>query len=347
MSRLTLSKKFFDAHVHFRQDDMLLTAAPYTAQHCSYALVMPNTKPPITTPERLLAYKAEIMAAVGGFKDFTPLMTFKIMPGMSAEEVVALGKAGARAGKIYPKGLTTNAEDGVDDFFALSNVLGAMEKEGLVLCLHGEMPGHEVEGMDRERAFLQTLRLIVATFPGLRIVMEHITTEAAVETILQLPRHVAATITVHHLLLTHDDVGADRMNPHNYCKPVAKMKADRAALLYAATSGCPKFFFGSDSAPHDAAAKECAGSCAGCFTAPVALPLLAEIFHQHNALGRLEKFVVGSGTSFYGDMTFPMDAYCPKLTLVQKPMRVPEKIGNVVPFWAGEEISWSVEEDKT
>lgn len=342
-TRLTFSARPVDAHLHVRQGDLLRMVAPITAQYFSYAVIMPNTQPAISTPEDVQQYRAEIVRTTGDFKKFIPLMTFKILPAFDPRLAIGMNYAGAVAGKVYPKGLTTNAEDGVDDFFALFPVFEAMQNYGLVLCLHGEMPGNHIEGLDRERAFLRTLSLIARTFPRLKIVLEHITTDAAVETVLQLPNNVSATITVHHLLLTHDDVGADRMRPHNFCKPVAKARADRDALIYAATSGCPKFFFGSDSAPHSADRKESAECCAGCFTAPVCLPLLAEIFERHNALDRLEKFVIWSAATFYR-LSFPMENQRQTLTLVKKPMKVPDRIGPVVPFWAGQEISWSVEE---
>jgi dihydroorotase len=336
MNELIIVKPF-DMHVHLRQGELLSCVTPFTAQHFSRALVMPNLKPPICTPEALKKYREEILVAAGSRAEFEPLMTFKIMPGMSPEYLLALKEAGAIAGKVYPKGLTTNAEDGVEDYFALWSVFSKMQELGLVLCLHGEKPGANIEGLDREKAFLRTLFFMARTFPNLHIVLEHITTEAAVEAVLQLPNNVAATITVHHLLLTHDDVGGDRMRPHNYCKPVAKRSSDRAALIEAAISGCPKFFFGSDSAPHTRETKECSECCAGIFTAPVALPLLAQIFDQHNALPRLETFVHHAAGKFYGLKT----SAC-ALRLVKERWNIPRQFGNIVPFMAGERLEWMV-----
>lgn len=333
---LTLPKPC-DMHVHLRQGDMLQAVAPWTARYFSRALVMPNLTPPVCSAEQVEAYRRDIVGVVGSTVDFEPLMTFKILPGTDPLMLGSLKEAGAIAGKVYPKGLTTNAEDGVDDFLALYHVFAAMQQLGLVLCLHGEKPGAHIAGLDRERAFLRTLYLLARTFPALRIVMEHITTTAAVEAVLQLPDTVAATITVHHLLLTHDDVGGDRMRPHHYCKPVAKFAADREALVEAATSGCPKFFFGSDSAPHMVGRKECSECCAGVFTAPVALPLLAEIFERHNALDRLPIFVHDAAIRFYG-----LEESRTTVRLVQQPWTVPEVIGDIVPFMAGCEIAWSV-----
>ena len=250
------------------------------------------------------------------------------------------------AGKVYPKNLTTNAQDGVNDFFALRDVLSAMQDHNLVLCLHGEMPGDHIMGRDREQAFLRTLKFLARTYPNLRIVMEHITTAAAVEAILDLPDNVAATITVHHLLLTHDDVGGDRMCPNHYCKPIAKDPTDRAALVQAVISGCPKFFFGSDSAPHPKEGKQrLYDCCAGIFTAPVALGLLADIFEQNNALGeRFELFVRNSGMDFY-EVSEPLENPPRKLRFIKEPWLVPEEFAGIVPFWTKQTINWKVAED--
>lgn len=339
---MTLSlPKPFDMHVHLRQDDLLRRMAPWTARYFAKALVMPNLTPPVCTANAVALYRQEIIVAVGSASGFEPLMTFKILPDTNPSTLEGLQRAGAVAGKVYPKGLTTNAEDGVEDYFALYPVFSMMQKLGLVLCLHGEKPGAGIEGFDRERAFLRTLFYLARTFPTLRIVMEHLTTAAAVEGVLQLPGTVAATITVHHLLLTHDDVGGDRMRPHHYCKPVAKRVTDRDALVEAAISGCPKFFFGSDSAPHPRHRKECSECCAGIFTAPVALPLLAEIFERQNALDRLQLFVHDNALRFYG-LSEALRPDRPTLTLVRQPRVVPEEIDDVVPFYAGQQLSWSV-----
>ncbi len=335
MKSLSIPKPL-DMHVHLRQGELLKTVTPFTAKHFSRALVMPNLTPPICTPAALVSYREEILVACPPHPEFEPLMTFKILPGTNPKDLEALKEAGAIAGKVYPKGLTTNAEDGVEDYFSLGPVFAVMEKLGLVLCLHGEKPGN-IESLDREAAFLRTLFYIARSFPKLRIVLEHITTAAAVEAVLQLPDTVAATITVHHLLLTIDDVGGDRMRPHNYCKPVAKRRADRDALVEAAISGCPKFFFGSDSAPHPRDRKECSECCAGVFTAPIALPLLAQIFEQHQALDRLESFVHTAAVKFYG-----LSVYRYTVLLSKKTYRVSEHIANLVPFMAGKWLEWSV-----
>lgn len=335
--RITIPKPL-DMHVHFRQYQMLERIVPYTACGFAKALVMPNIRPAVQLPHQIVAYRSMIIAAIPEGTNFEPLLTFEIRPDTDPALVAPLQQVGVVAGKVYPKGVTTNAEHGVEDYFALHVVLSEMERLNMVLCLHGEKPGAGIDGLKREEAFLQTLWYIVRTFPRLRIVLEHITTMAAIQAVLQMPETVAATITVHHLFLTHDDVGGDRMRPHNYCKPVAKFQADRDVLIEAAVSGCPKFFFGSDSAPHLTNAKECSEPCAGIFTAPVALALLAEVFERHNALDRLQRFVHDNAAAFYQLSPSPST-----LTLVKVPFEVPPKIAGVVPFFAGERLNWCVE----
>lgn len=326
----------FDAHVHLRDGEMLKNVARLTAKYFSHAIVMPNLTPPIRTTDDVQEYESRINEAIQPGTLYKSLMTFKIYPDTQPCDV----PVGIVAGKVYPKYLTTNAEDGVEDYFSLYPVFREMEIRHIALCLHGEKPGKDIEGIDRESAFLRTLFFIAKTFPHLRIVMEHITTAAAVDAILQLPENVVATITAHHLVLTHDDVGGDRMNPHNFCKPVAKRASDRDALIEAATSGCPKFFFGSDSAPHPREKKECSECCAGVFTAPIALQLLAQIFEEHNALDRLANFTGEFARRFYNVNKFEEKP----ITLVKEPMNVPHQYGGVVPFLAGQQISWSVQE---
>ncbi len=341
-----------DAHLHLRQEKTLAITVPLAASQFAQAIIMPNTKPPIRTPEEVYGYKRAIMELLPQNSYFEPLMTFKILPDTSPDDVDRLvprvfttGNERAQslvvAGKVYPKGLTTNAEDGVDDYFALWPVFEKMQELDIPLCLHGEMPGDDIEGLDREKEFLRTLKLIVRSFPNLRVVMEHITTNDAVAAVLSLPANVAATITAHHLVLTCDDVGVDRMRPHHYCKPVAKRRKDRDALIYAATSGCPKFFFGSDSAPHTKEAKECDCPCAGVFSAPILLPLLAQIFAEHNALDRLEKFTCRNAGLFYKTIRHAAQTDL-IITLWNCPMVVPEMIDGFVPFLAGKTIPWSI-----
>ena len=333
--------KPYDMHLHLRDEDRLKAVAPITAEFFRGAVIMPNLTPPVCSVDDVIGYKARIMNTLGEGSSFNPLMTFKIMPETTRRDIVRLADGSVVAGKLYPKNLTTNAHDGIEDFFALHPVYSAMAENGIVLCIHGEMPGDDIEGMNRESAFLRTLKVIAKTHPSLKIVMEHITTEAAVDAVLDLD-NVSATITVHHLLLNHDDVGGDRMCPGHYCKPVAKMEKDRKALVWAATSGCPKFFFGSDSAPHPEEGKarlyDC---CAGIFTAPVALPLLAQIFECNNALDRLQPFVGQYGKVFY-EISENIAVNPGQLLFEKKHWTVPEKVAGIPVFWAGQQIEWTV-----
>lgn len=333
-------RKFFDAHIHFREDKMLLNVAPFTADYCSYAVVMPNLQKPVCNARDVDNYRNDIMRAVGANSGFNPLMTFKVYPDTSAQEVRELARVGTKAGKIYPRGLTTNAHDGIEDYFGLHHILATMEQEKMILCLHGEKPGKDIPGLKREHEFLRTLFYLARTYPNLKIVLEHITTAAAVDAVLKLDANVAATITAHHLYLTHDDVAGDKLHPHNFCKPIAKHAEDRAALIEAAISNCPKFFFGSDSAPHPRNSKECSDCCAGVFTAPIIGPLLAQIFDIQHALNRLEKFVYHHGAHFY---EIPDDSKPVMGTLQKVPMCVPgEYAGGVVPFKANETLDWTL-----
>jgi len=330
MQKLSLRKPD-DMHVHLRQDAMLTLVTPHTAAQCARAIVMPNLTPPILTAEDVNRYRKEIQTAGG--KGFTPLMTFKIVPSTTAAMVEKLKKAGATAGKLYPEGVTTNSEDGVKDIPALYPVFKEMEKQGLVLCLHGEVPG--VFSLDREAAFLPVLDALAKNFPNLKIVLEHITTAASVEKVLSLPKNVGATITVHHLELTLDEVIGDKIHPHHFCKPIAKRPEDKARLIEAAISGNPKFFLGTDSAPHTKETKECAAGCAGVYTAPVMMPVLAEVFERMDSLEKLEDFSSKFGAVFY-DLPLNME----KIELVKEDWQVPDLYGTVVPYRAGQMLSW-------
>lgn len=324
-----------DFHVHVRQGERLADLVPLTAACFRRALIMPNIVPPVATARQVQEYRRRVRAAGG--EGFGPLMTIKLLETTTPEVVYATRVSeGAVAAKLYPRGVTTNAEDGVtlENFpGCLADTLGAMEQLGMVLSIHGEMPGAFC--LDREVQFLSKVEKLRADFPKLKIVLEHITTETAVNFVARLPETVAATITVHHLFLTLDDVVGDTLQPHHFCKPVAKFPRDREALRQAALSGNPKFFLGTDSAPHPVSAKECAAGCAGVFTAPVALPLLAELFDDHGALDRLEPFIAEFGAAFYG---LPRNREA--LELLRCSWTVPERIGDYVPFRAGQPIAW-------
>jgi dihydroorotase len=319
-----------DFHVHLRQDDALADYARQTASQFRRALVMPNTLPPISSVAGLTAYREWILRAAPSFE---PLMSFKVTEELTEQGVQELAGAGAVAGKLYPRGVTTHAEDGVRDVQALYPALATMEREGLVLCIHGEEPGTFI--LDRERAFLPRLVELAERFPTLRIVFEHASTKEAVACVAELPPTVAATITVHHLLLTLDDLLGTGIVPHHFCKPVVQTPADRAALRHAAFSGSAKFFFGSDSAPHPRKNKECAHGAAGVYSAPVALPALCELFVAEADLATLEAFTSRHGADFYG---LPHNEGT--VALAEDPWQVPSEVDGAVPLLAGRTLRY-------
>ncbi len=322
-----------DMHLHLRDALMLETVAPLSAYSFSGALVMPNLVPPVTSKEDVQAYKERIMAAVPN-DYFEPYMTLfyknydKAFLEDVADDILAI--------KLYPDGATTNSDGGVKEFDieAMRETLQAMSDLGIPLCVHGETAGFV---MDREKEFMSIYELLAKNFPNLKIIMEHITTKDAVE-MLDMYDNLYATITIHHLLLTLDDVIGGMMMPHHFCKPIAKRPEDLDALLNIALEAHPKVMFGSDSAPHPQNKKEASHCAAGVFTAPIALQLLCEIFDQYGKLDNLQAFVSDNAQSIYG--------ICPEfkeVTLVEKEFVVPEKYGDVVPMYAGSAIGWSIE----
>ena len=322
-------------HLHLRDGEMLRTVAPLSARTFSGAIIMPNLLPPVTDAEMLRAYRRRILDAVGG-ENFTPYMTLFFKPEYDREFLLPLREE-ITAIKLYPAGITTNSEGGVSGFDVeeLRPALSAMSELGIPLCIHGETGGFV---MDREKEFVPVYETLATAFPDLKIIMEHITTA---ESVAALDRHenLYATITLHHLLITLDDVAGGLLRPHLFCKPIAKRPEDREALLRVALEAHPKVMFGSDSAPHPRHAKEAPGCAAGVFTAPIALPALAELFERHGRLENLQAFLGDNARRIYG--VTPPDK---KVRLVKEPMRVPEKYGDVVPMMAGEEIGWSVAE---
>jgi dihydroorotase len=317
-------------HLHLRQDDMLRVVAPLSAASFAGAVVMPNLLPPVNTLSRLEWYTQEIRQAVHGHS-FEPFMTLFFREYAPAELEAAKSKIIGI--KLYPAGATTNSEAGVQEITAHDATLRAMEELGIPLLVHGETHGFV---MDREREFCDVYRMLATRYPKLRITMEHITTAEAVR-LLDEFENLFATVTLHHLIITLDDVVGGLMNPHLFCKPIAKRPEDREALLEAALRAHPKLMFGSDSAPHPIDKKECPGCAAGVFTAPIILPLLAELFHRHSALDNLQAFVSDNAQRIYGVTP-------PRTTVALEPigMTIPVRYGEVVPMWAGRHIDWSI-----
>jgi dihydroorotase len=301
MTRLTIRRPD-DMHLHLRDGEMLTAVAPESARHFGRGLVMPNLVPPVVTAKDAAAYRARILEALPEGAAFTPLMTLYLTETSDPADIVAGHADGLiTAVKLYPAGATTNSASGVRDFAAVQPVLDAMAKAGVPLCVHGEVTDPEVDIFDREAVFIErVLAPLRARTPGLRVVMEHITTAEGVAYVREGGAGLGGTITVHHLILNRNHILAGGIRPHYYCLPVAKRERHRLALREAAVSGEARFFLGTDSAPHPDHLKEHACGCAGCFTAPVAMAILAEVFEEEGALDRLEAFASLHGAAFYG-----------------------------------------------
>ena len=325
-----------DMHLHLRDAEMLENIAKSSAHTFSGAIIMPNLVPPVSTKEEVLAYKQRIMAAIGNEK-FTPYMTLFFKPSYDKAFLESV-KDEITAIKLYPAGITTNSEGGVSGFDVeeLRPTLSAMAELNIPLCVHGETNGFV---MDREAEFVSIYEKLASAFPTLKIIMEHITTKESVEALDKF-ENLYATITVHHLLITLDDVAGGMLKPHLFCKPIAKRPEDRAALLDVALSAHPKVMFGSDSAPHPKHAKEAYGCAAGVFTSPIALQVLAELFEKENApLENLQAFVSGNAQNIYA--VTPLNK---TVTLEKKPFKVPSDYNGVVSMYADEEIAYSIKE---
>jgi dihydroorotase len=325
-----------DWHVHLRDGEMLRRVAPYTSRQFARAIIMPNLVPPITTADAAAAYRDRIRDAAGG--RFEPLMTCYLTDQAEPDEIArGFEERVWIAAKLYPAGATTNSASGVTDIRNIHSVLERMERIGMVLCVHGEVTDPDVDVFDREAVFIdRVLSGVARDFPALKIVFEHITTKEAAQFVESASDTIAATVTPQHLIINRNAIFAGGLRPHAYCLPVAKREQHRLAVRAAATSGSPKFFLGTDSAPHSREAKESACGCAGIFNAPFALESYASVFEEENALDRFEGFASEHGARFYG---LPLNET--SVTLARVESEVPDEIEGVVPFQAGGTLSWS------
>lgn len=333
-----------DWHLHLRDGDMLRAVLPETARHFGRAIIMPNLVPPVITGADAMAYRDRILAALPEGSTFRPLMTLYLTESTKPDDVAAAFSSGLiSAVKLYPAGATTNSASGVASFDKVRAVLERMAGIGLPLCVHGEVTDADIDIFDREAVFIdRVLDPIRSATPGLRVVMEHITTSQAVDYIMAHDRDLGATITTHHLVINRNHILVGGIHPHYYCLPVAKRETHRQALVKAAVSGDERFFLGTDSAPHTDSAKQSACGCAGCFTATNTMSILAEVFEREGALARLEGFASRHGPGFY--RLAPNDTY---LTLTRgAPVEYPSAIatpnGPVTVFDPGFELHWSV-----
>jgi dihydroorotase len=344
MSRLVIPRPD-DWHVHLRDGEALKAVVRFTAQRFGRAIVMPNLKPAITTAEMARAYRERIKAALPAGSRFEPLLTLYLTSTTTADEIDRARASGIIHGiKLYPAGATTHSDAGVTDIKNVYGVLAHMEKVGMRLLVHGESPQAEIDVFDRETHFIDTvLAPLLERFPALPVVLEHITTARAVDFITSARAGVAATITPQHLLHNRNAIFHGGIKPHYYCLPVLKRERDRQALLRAASSGNPRFFLGTDSAPHERSTKENACGCAGMFTAHAAVELYAEAFESVGALDRLAAFASHFGADFYG-----LPRHNDSITLIKEPWMAPEKYpfgdGELVPYRAREWVGWRLVE---
>ena len=324
-----------DWHVHLRDGPMLEAVAPFTARQFARAIVMPNLSPPVTTVGAAADYRERIRSAAG--ESFEPLMTAYLTDRTDPDELERGYSAGVWvAAKLYPAGATTNSASGVTDIANIRPCLERMQAIGMVLCVHGEVTDPEVDIFDREARFIERiLAPLIRDLPALKVVLEHITTRQGCEFVAEAPATVAATITPHHLHINRNALFAGGLRPHAYCLPVAKREEHRLAVRAAAVGGSPKFFLGTDSAPHPRGAKESACGCAGIFNAPFALESYASVFDAEGALDRLEGFASLHGAKFYG---LPINEG--PVTLERAPVAVPSEMEGLVPFHGGETLGW-------
>ncbi len=344
MSALNIARPD-DWHVHLRDGAALATTVPHCATRFARAIVMPNLAPPVTTAAMARDYRRRILEHVPEGVRFEPLMTLYLTDRTAPDEIRrAAGDGGVAAVKLYPAGATTNSDAGVTAIERVLPVLETMQAQDLPLLVHGEVTESSVDIFDREARYIeQVLEPLVRRFPELRIVFEHITTRAAVDFVLAAPATVAATITAHHLLYNRNALLAGGVRPHYYCLPVLKREEDRQALIGAATGGNPKFFLGTDSAPHARDRKETACGCAGIYSAHAALELYAEAFDEAGALDRLEAFASHHGPDFYR-----LPSNTDRITLERNPWTVPDHYpladDTLIPLHAGQHINWRISE---
>ncbi|MEP3420240.1 MAG: dihydroorotase [Erythrobacter sp.] len=332
-----------DWHLHFRDGDIMRGVVPYTARQFGRAIVMPNLSPPVTTTALAREYRDRIIAAVPGGVDFTPLMTCYLTDTTDPDDL-AMGAADGvfTAAKLYPANATTNSAHGVSDVEKIYPVLKRMEADGIVLCVHGEVTDNDIDVFDREAEFIDRhMRAIIANFPNLKVVFEHITTSDAVDFVNECGPNVAATITPQHLHINRNAMLVGGIQPHNYCLPVAKRETHRLALRAAATSGSAKFFLGTDSAPHLRSVKETSCGCAGIFNAPFAIESYLAVFEEEGALDKFEAFASLNGPAFYG-----LAVNEESITLERVAVDVPDMLEltgeDIVPWHAGQTLGWRI-----
>ncbi|MFA6178619.1 MAG: dihydroorotase [Candidatus Methylopumilus sp.] len=342
MNKFTMTRPD-DWHLHLRDGAALQAVLPDTAHRFARAIIMPNLRPPVTTTELAFAYRERIMAALPAGMKFEPLMTLYLTDNTSAEEIAKAKASGIIHGvKLYPAGATTNSDSGVTNLGHCVQALEAMERLGMPLLAHAEVTDADVDVFDREKVFIErNMMPLLKRYPGLKVVFEHITTKDAVDFVAAAPASVVATITAHHLLMNRNAMFTGGMRPHHYCLPVLKREEHRQALLKAAISGSPKFFLGTDSAPHPKSAKESACGCAGMYTSHAGIELYAEAFEEAGALDALEGFASFYGADFYG---LPRNAE--QVTLVKESWQVAESLpfpdDALVPLRAGQSVTWKL-----
>lgn len=340
--RITLTRPD-DWHIHLRDGDALQRTVADAARYFGRAIAMPNLVPPVTDTQQALAYKERILAARPAGSSFEPLMVLYLTDNTEPQEIFRAKAAGIHACKLYPAGATTNSASGVTDLKKVYPVLEAMQETGMLFLLHGEVTDSAIDIFDREKTFIdRTLTQLVDHFPALRMVLEHITTSEAAAFVSEAPANVGATITAHHLLYNRNHMLAGGIRPHYYCLPILKRNTHQQALIKAATSGNPKFFLGTDSAPHAQNRKEAACGCAGSYTANAALELYAEAFEDAGALDKLEGFASHFGPDFY-----QLPRNTDTITLVKQSWQVPDSLTlgdqSLIPLRAGETLRWQVQ----